>query len=241
MPQEAPKTPLRPPKTTQNRPKTPPKRLKIEQRHKRKKTTTQHNTHNNTTTQHNTHNTTLHDSGGELLYWEPLGALLGGSWGLLGRLGGDPKQHQNNISKKKAFKSKKGPLPETWGTPPPWRSFLACYFDVVLDRFQDEPRGAQEPPRPPQERPKRLQEAPKSAPGGSKRTSTDPKCQSRGLCNSNDALLRRHITECKAGMPKDGGRAAVSPQRGRQSAATRRVGACLNSFRFCFLKHIRIL
>ena len=88
-----------------------------------------------------------------------------------------------------------------------------------MDRHQDGSRGAQEAPRPPQERPKRLQETPKSAPGGSKRPSREPKCRSRGLCNSNDALLRCHITECKAGMPKAGGRAAVSPARGRQSAA----------------------
>ena len=80
-------------------------------------------------------------------------------------------------------------------------------------------RGAREAPRPPQERPKRLQEAPKSAPRGSKRPSRDPKSRSRGLYNSKDALLRCPATECKAGMPKNGGRAAVSPQRGRQSAA----------------------
>ena len=43
--------------------------------------------------------------------------------------------------------------------------------------------------------------------------------------NSKDALLRCPATEWRAGMPKTGGRAAVSPQRGRQSAATRRVGA----------------
>ena len=42
---------------------------------------------------------------------------------------------------------------------------FACYFDVVLDRLQDCPRGAQEAPRPPksaprgsEERPRRLQE-----------------------------------------------------------------------------------
>ena len=45
---------------------------------------------------------TLLNSGGEQLYWGPLGALLEASWGLLGaswilvgRLGGDPKQDQN--------------------------------------------------------------------------------------------------------------------------------------------------
>ena len=69
----------------------------------------------------------------------------------------------------------------------------------------------QEAPRPPQERPKSLQEAPKSALGGSKRASRDPKSRPRGLNNSKDALLRCPATECKAGMPKNGGRAAVMP------------------------------
>ena len=58
---------------------------------------------------------------------------------------------------------------------------MACHLDVVLDRLQDAPRGAQEAPRPPQERPKRLQEAPKSAPRGSKRASRHPESRSRGL------------------------------------------------------------
>ena len=41
------------------------------------------------------------------------------------------------------------------------------YFDAVLDRLQDGPRGAQEAPRPPQERPKRPPRAPQEAPRGS--------------------------------------------------------------------------
>ena len=58
---------------------------------------------------------------------------------------------------------------------------MACHLGVVLDRFQDGPRGAQEAPRPPQERLKRLQEAAKSAPGGPKRSPRDPRSRSRGL------------------------------------------------------------
>ena len=97
------------------------------------------------------------------------------------------------------------------------RACFASYFFVVWDRLQDCPRGPQEAPRPPQKRPKRLQEAPKSAPGGSNRTSRDPKSRSRGLYNSKDALLRCPATECKTGIPKNGGRAAVMPLGARPS------------------------
>ena len=79
-------------------------------------------------------------------------------------------------------------------------SVFACYFCVVLDRFQDGPRGAQEAPRPPQEGPggaqeaprppprasKRLQEAAKSAPGGPKRSPRDLRSRSRGLKTLQD-------------------------------------------------------
>ena len=80
-------------------------------------------------------------------------------------------------------------------------------------------RGGEGETRGSQERPKRLQEAPKSPPEGSKRASRDPKSRSRGLYNSKDALLRCPATECKTGMPKNGGRAAVMPLGARQSAA----------------------
>ena len=115
-------------------------------------------------------------------------------------------------------------------------SFFACYFCVVLDHLQDGPRGAQEAPRPPQERPKRLQEAPKSAPRGSKRTSTDPKSRSRGLYNSKDVLLRCPATECKTGMPKAGGRAAVSPPKGQ--AIRRPFGVSDNRHDFPSTHHL---
>ena len=47
----------------------------------------------------------------------PLGALLGGSWGLLGRLGGDPKQHKNNMTKKIDFEPNMGPTILVFGCP----------------------------------------------------------------------------------------------------------------------------
>ena len=94
--------------------------------------------------------------------------------------------------------------------------FIFVLFWVASKTAQEGPRGAQEAPGSLQERSKRPQEASKSTPGGSKRASRDPKSRSRGLYNSKDALLRCPATECKPGMPKAGGRAAVSPQRGRQ-------------------------
>ena len=90
--------------------------------------------------------------------------------------------------------------------------FLACYLCHILVAS----KTVQEAPKKPQDPFKRLQEAPKSAPGGSKRASRDPKSRPRGLYNSKDALLRCPAADCTAGMPKNGGRAAVSPQRGRQ-------------------------
>ena len=67
---------------------------------------------------------------------------------------------------------------------------MACHLGVVLDRFQDGPRGAQEAPRPPQERLKRLQEAAKSAPGGPKRSPRDPRSRSRALKSLQDRPKR---------------------------------------------------
>ena len=111
---------------------------------------------------------------------------------------------------------------------------MGCYFGVSWDGLQDGPRAPQEAPRPLQERPKSLQEAAKSAPGGSKRASRHPESRSRGLKSLKThpkrlqktlrtlSIQTKHFEElqrCPARMPKVGGRAAVSPQRGRQSAA----------------------
>ena len=41
--------------------------------------------------------------------WNLLGRSWGGSWSLLGRLGGDPKQHKNNTPKKTDFEPNMGP------------------------------------------------------------------------------------------------------------------------------------
>jgi len=96
-PKSRPRPPKTPPKTTQE----PPKRAKIDRRHPKTiknrlktQTTQEHNTTQHTTqhdsTEHNTthnaehkttqHTSTLHNFGGELLYW----GLLGQSWRLLG-------------------------------------------------------------------------------------------------------------------------------------------------------------
>ena len=118
--------------------------------------------------------------------------------------------------------------------------FVFVLFWIASKTAQEGPGGAQEAPGSPPECLKRPQEAPKSAPGGSKRASRDPKSRSRGLktlqdrpkrlqktprtlniqrgtwSNSKDALLRCPATECKTGMPKNGGRAAVMPLGARQ-------------------------
>jgi hypothetical protein len=73
---------------------------------------------------------------------------------------------------------------------------------------QETPRAGQEGSRPS-----------KIAPRGSKRHRGCLTSKRGTWSNSKDALLRCPATEWQAGMPKDGGRAAVSPQRGRQSAA----------------------
>ena len=99
------------------------------------------------------------------------------------------------------------------------------------------PRAPQEAPRGPQEIPRAGQEGSrpsKIAPRGSKRHRGRLTSKRGTWSNSKDALLRCPATEWRTGMPKDGGRAAVSPQRGRQSAATRRVGVCLDSFEKLF-------
>ena len=105
-------------------------------------------------------------------------------------------------------------------------------------------------PRPPQERFKRLRDAAKSAPGGPKRSPRDPRSRSRGLKPLQDdpkRLEKNTITKTMvhinvadiAEIDKDKtllargavrkGRAGVGvPPGGRQSAATRRVGACLD-------------
>ena len=106
------------------------------------------------------------------------------------------------------------------------------------------PRAPQEAPRGPQETPRAGQEGSrpsKIAPRGSKRHRGRLTSKRGTWSNSKDALLRCPATEWRTGMPKDGGRAAVSPQRGRQSAATRRVGACPDSFRNLLRILVRIL
>ena len=108
---------------------------------------------------------------------------------------------------------------------------------------QDAPRGRQECSRRLQEGLKRPQEPVKRTNSSLKSlfvwhvtivNALTPYCMSEKQANSKNAQLRCRATEWQTGMPKHGGRAAVSPQRGRQSAATRRVGACLNSFRNLF-------
>ena len=91
------------------------------------------------------------------------------------------------------------------------------------------PRGSKRPPRAPQEAPRGPQETPRAGQEGSRPSKIAPRgskrhrgrlTSKRGTwSNSKDALLRCPATEWRTGMPKDGGRAAVSPQRGRQSAA----------------------
>ena len=114
MPQDAPKTPQdpaksrpRPPKVPPRPPSDPPKRPKIDPRPERQHTRTQHNntTQHNTTqnTTHNTQHTTQHrtqhhtttpntrthiyktEGGSYTTGLGALGAVLGRSWGLLGR------------------------------------------------------------------------------------------------------------------------------------------------------------
>ena len=96
-------------------------------------------------------------------------------------------------------------------------------------RPQDPPksaqRGSKRPPRAPQEAPRRPQETIFESQWLSKCRNIFPStCHTHMFSekqpiNSKDALLRCPGTNRRAGMPKDGGRAAVSPQRGRQSAA----------------------
>ena len=140
------------------------------------------------------------------------------------------------------------PLPKSFPTPlkssqnptqKPPRPLLKTIANTSMKKRA--PKTTQEAPRASQECPEGLQEVPKSAPGGSKRASRDPKSRPRGLYNSKDGLLRCPATECKAGMPKASGRAAVSPQRGRQSASTRRAGACPDGFRNLLRILVRIL
>ena len=93
-------------------------------------------------------------------------------------------------------------------------------------RPQDSPksaqRGSKRPPRAPQEAPRRPQETIFESQWLSKCRNIFPRsCHTHMFSekqpiNSKDALLRCPGTNRRAGMPKDGGRAAVSPQRGRQ-------------------------
>ena len=77
------------------------------------------------------------------------------------------------------------------------------------------PRVPKTPPRAPQVAPKRPPDRPKSAQRGSRRPPRVPQEAPR----RHEETTKGRQTECKAGLPKTGGRAAVSPQRGRQSAA----------------------
>ena len=115
------------------------------------------------------------------------------------------------------------------------RTFFALEIDLLFSllrlpfwsppsRPKRCPRGLQEAPKRPQERSKRPPEAPR-------RLQETTRAGQEGSGHSKNALLRCPATKRRAGMAKAGGRAAVSPQRGRQSAATRRVGACLDRLR----------
>ena len=117
------------------------------------------------------------------------------------------------------------------------------------------PSGPKTPPR----HLKSLQEVAKSAPGGPKRSPRDPRSRSRELKTLQDhpkrlekntvtktmvhinvadiAEIDKDKTILARGAVRKGRAGAGVPPWGRQSAATRRVGAFLNSFR----KNIRIL
>ena len=69
---------------------------------------------------------------------------------------------------------------------------------------------------------------------GDKRASRDPQSRPRGLRTLQKCPAHVPYHKKASGLAQASGRAAVDPQRGRQSAATRRVGACLNSFRKVF-------
>ena len=89
-------------------------------------------------------------------------------------------------------------------------------------------RGSKGPPRVPQEAPRRFQETPRAGQEGKFcfeilifwhviiLNVLSPYCMSGKQENSKNAQLRCRATQWRTGMPKDGGRAAVSPQRGRQ-------------------------
>ena len=81
---------------------------------------------------------------------------------------------------------------------------MACHLDVVLDRFQDGPRAAQEAPRPPQERPKTL-------PRGPQTPQERPRRVQEGLKRPQEPVKRAlQLQRCPAKMPchrKQGGHA----------------------------------
>ena len=107
---------------------------------------------------------------------------------------------------------------------------------------QERPRGPKTPPRVPKEAPRGIQECSRRLQEGLKRpkepvkrtnsflksffvwhvilvNALSPYCMSEKQANFKNAQLRCRATEWRTGMPKHGGRAAVSPQSGRQSAA----------------------
>ena len=139
-----------------------------------------------------------------------------------------------------------------------WGVFLVLFCILCLCCFGSpprRPRGAQEAPRPPQERLERLQEAAKSTPGGPKRSPRHPRSRSRGLKTLQDrpkrlekntipktivhinvadiAEIDKDKTLLTRGAVKKGRAGGGVPPWGRQSAATRRVGACPDGNRIC--------